>query len=208
MWVKKLNAIDNTRHAIYRNRSALQWYLQGEAPVVLLNGQQIPNSQLYTHLVNHGGTINPSNLSESYSEVCLASRGAGEAPTRARMAAIRFRHDGVEADLSKLLTVQSWLPGTISRILFYNTRTKEFDRQAGEPQVVIADGDTSFLNVLDGTDFQGSDVIGVVHRTMDRIKLEAIGMKLENLRQWYYQAVVDGLPQTPRGIGIYVLKRR
>ena len=113
-----------------------------------------------------------------------------------------------EADLSQLLTVQNWLPGTISRMLFYNSRTEQFDRQTGKPKVVIADGDISFLKVVDGEDFRDSDVVGVVHRTIEKEKLEAIGTKLQNMRQWYDQTVVDGLPQTPRGIGIYMLKRR
>jgi hypothetical protein len=124
------------------------------------------------------------------------------------MEAIRFREDGAEADLSQLLTVQSWMPGTISRVMFYNSRTEAFDRQSGKPQVVIADGDTSFLKVIDGTDFLESDVVGVVHRTMERDRLEAVGTKLENLRQWYDHSVLEGLSETPRGIGISVLKRR
>jgi hypothetical protein len=124
------------------------------------------------------------------------------------MEAIRFREDGAEADLSQLLTVQRWMPGTISRVMFYNSRTEAFDRQSGKPQVVIADGDKSFLKVIDGTDFRESDVVGVVHRTMERRRLEDIGTKLENLRQWYEPFALEGLPQPPRGIGISVLKRR
>jgi len=124
------------------------------------------------------------------------------------MTKIRFEDDGCEADLSQLLTVQAWMPGTVSRVMFYNARTEEFDRQQAKPQVVIADGDLSFLRVIDGNDFENSDLIGVIHRTMERDRLEAIGTKLENLRQWYDHSVLEGLPQAPRGIGISVLKRR
>jgi hypothetical protein len=206
-WVRQLRSRSNFRVNIPRS-SALNWRIDGEPPVVLVPGQQVPNAQLYSGLVARGGEIRSSNLSESYSQVCLAGRGTGEVPTRGSMEAIRFREDGVEADLSQLLTVQSWMPGTISRVMFYNSRTEAFDRQSGKPQVVIADGDTSFLKVVDGTDFQDSDVVGVVHRTMERDRLEAIGTKLENLRQWYDHSAIEGLPQTPRGISISVLKRR
>ena len=187
---------------------AMNWQVSGEAPVTAVDGQQVPNSQFYAHLVRNGGEIKPSNLSESYSQICLAGRGVGEARTRDCITNIRFEKDGCEADLSQLLTVHGWMPGTVSRVMFYNARTEEFDRQRGKPQVVVADGDISFLRVVDGKDFEYSDVVGVIHRTMERDRLEAIGTKLENLRQWYDHAVVDGLPQAPRGIGISVLKRR
>lgn len=207
-WVRQLKSKSGFRINIPRS-SALNWRIDGEPPVVLVPGQQVPNAQLYSHLVTRGGEIRSSNLSESSSQVCLAGRGTGEVPTKGSMEAIRFREDGAEADLSQLLTVQSWMPGTISRVMFYNSRTEAFDRQSGKPQVVIADGDTSFLKVIDGTDFQESDVVGVVHRTMERDRLEAVGTKVENLRQWYNQdgAVLDGLPERPRGIGISVLRR-
>lgn len=206
--VKQLNSKSSRRVNITRS-SAINWCISGEAPVAVLNGQQVPNSQYYAHLVKQGGDIRPSNLSRSHSQVCLAGRGVGEAPTRSCTADIRFRVDGCEANLSQLLTVQSWMPGTISRVRFYNARTKEFDRQAGRPQVVIADGDTSFLRVVDGADFEHSDVVGVIHRTMERGRLEAVGTKVESLRQWYSQdsSILDGLPERPRGIGISVLKR-
>lgn len=205
--VRKLH--DRSRRRInIPHETALEWRIHGEPPVVLVAGQQVPNAQLYSRLVARGGEIRSSNLSESYSKVCLAGRGAGEVPTKGSLEAIRFREDGAEAYLSQLLTVQSWMPGTISRVMFYNSRTEAFDRQSGKPQVVIADGDTSFLKVLDGADFQQSDVVGVVHRTMERDRLEAIGTKLENLRQWYDHSVLEGLPQTPRGIGMSVLTRR
>lgn len=207
--VRQMKSRSSLRINIPRSK-ALNWRIDGEAPVAVLNGEQVPNSQFYAHIVKRGGDIKPSNLSESHSQICLAGRGVGEAPTRGCMADIRFRDDGCEANLSQLLVVQSWMPGTISRVMFYNSRTEEFDRQGCKPQVVIADGDTSFLRVVDGKDFEHSDVVGVIHRTMERDRLEAVGTKLENLRQWYDsdESVLDGLPERPRGIGISVLKRR
>ena len=206
-WVRQMRSNNGLLINITRE-SAVNWRIDGDPPVALASGQQVPNSHLYRNLVSRGAEINAANLSESYSQICLAGRGTGEVPTKGSMEAIRFREDGAEADLSQLLTVQNWMPGTISRVMFYNSRTEVFDRQSGKPQVVIADGDTSFLKVIDGTDFQESDVVGVIHRTMERDRLEAIGTKLENLRQWYDHSVLEGLPQTPRGISISVLKRR
>lgn len=207
-WVKQIKSKTRRRINISRS-SALNWRIDGEPPVVLMSGQQVPHAQLYAHLVTRGSEIRLSNLSESYSQVCLAGRGTGEVPTKGSMETIRFREDGVEADLSQLLTVQSWMPGTISRVIFYNSRTEAFDRQSGKPQVVIADGDTSFLKVIDMTDFLESDVIGVIHRTMERARLEAVGTKMENLRQWYGLdgSILDRLPRRPLGIGISVLRR-
>jgi len=207
LWVRKVRCSSRTTHNITKV-SSVDWRIDREPPVALALGQQVPNSQLYRNLVSRGGEINTSNLSESYSQICLAGRGTGEVPTKGSMQAIRFREDGTEADLSQLLTVQNWMPGTISRVMFYNSRTEVFDRQSGRPQVVIADGDTSFLKVIDRPDFQESDVVGVIHRTMERDRLEAVGTKLENLRQWYDHFLPAGLPQTPRGMGISVMKKR
>jgi len=183
-WVKKLKSRSGRRLTVSRS-SAVEWHIDGEAPVTVLNGRQLPNPRFYADLVNGGGEIRPRNLSESHSEICLAGRGAGEAPTQGWLAEIRFRDCGCEASLSELLTVQSWMPGTVSRVMFYNARTEKFDRQVGKPRIVIADGDTSFLRVLDGRDFEHSDVVGVVHRTMERERLEAVGTRVEGLRQWY-----------------------
>jgi hypothetical protein len=207
-WVRQLNSRSGLRMNITLS-SALNWRIHGDPPVALIPGQQVPNAQLYRHLVTQGGEIRSSNLSESHSQVCLAGRGTGEVPTKGSIEAIRFRADGSEADLSQLLTVQSWMPGTISRVRFYNARTEEFDRQSLRPQVVIADGDTSFLKVIDGVDFEKSDVIGVIHRTIERERLESIGTKVESLRQWYDHdnSFLNCLPKQPRGIGISVLRK-
>lgn len=200
--------VKNTRRpaskiSISRSTSR-EWQFDGEAPVAIRHGQQLPNSEIYLHLVQNGGAIQPSNLSASDSGVCLAGSVTGGANTRNRLADIRLRHDGCEADLSELLTVQDWMPGTVSRIMFFNSRTEEFDRTTRQPQLVIADGDACFLRLLDKPEFEHSDVIGVIHRTMERERLEAVGTRLASLRQWYDP---DEAPPTPRGISITTLRR-
>lgn len=206
IWVKKqpVGKRPSYQRFTVDRHSSLSWQFDGEAPVAVLPGRQIPNPAMYFHLVQNGGAIQQPNLSASDSGVCLAGSVSGCANTRNRLADIRLRHDGSEAGLCELLTVQEWMPGTVSRIMFFNSRTEEFDRETGQPQLVIADGDACFLRLLDKPDFSHSDVIGVIHRTMERDRLEAVGTRLASLRQWYD---VDTAPPTPRGIAITTLRR-
>ena len=125
------------------------------------------------------------------------------------MSKIHFRHEGQEENLGTLLTIQDWTPKTVSRIVFYNTRTAKSDRQSGKPKIVVADGDYSFLTALDEEEFYTSDVVGVIQRTIERDRLEAIGAKLESLRQWYNPDRL-ALPEhgaCPRGIGYSILRK-
>ena len=198
-------------HRIRINRScALDWRFSGEPPVVTLNGDKLPNPEFYEQLVANGGAIQPSNLTRSDSGVCLAGRSVGELGTRRCIADVRFRENGYQTDLSQLLTVQNWMPGTVSRVVFFNARTEEFDRGSGRPQLIVADGDVSFLRIVSRQEFGDSDVVGVIHRTMERDKLEAIGVKLANLRQFYDpdSDALAALPPALRGITVSILKRR
>ena len=189
--------------------TAMNWRIDSEAPVTVVEGQQVPNAQFYEQLIAEGGDIKSANLSESHSNICLVGRAAGEASTKDWMTDIRFRKNGCAADLSQLLTVQNWMSGTISRVRFYNARTERFDRDSGTLQVVVVDGDAAFLKILSGKAFQDCDIIGVIHRTMERERLEAVGTKLANLCQWYHPngTFVDSLPAIPRGITLSVLQR-
>lgn len=207
-WVKQLKSKSSVRMNLPRE-SATNWRIDGEAPVAIGDGQRVPNAEFYSNLVPQGGEIRASNLAESHSDLCLAGRVTGEAPTKGLMADIRFRDNGCAADLSQLLTVQNWMPGTISRVRFYNARTETFDRESGTPQVVVADGDTTFLKILASAEFEDCDAIGVMHRTMEREKLEAVGTKLASLRQWYRpdDSLLGTLPGIPRGVTMSILRR-
>lgn len=205
LMVKKENA-EVTQCILKQN--AYKWHVDGESPVVLPCGQKIPNQELYENILLQGGLIVNENLSRSHSELCLTSKPAGEAPTKRCMSKFRFRRGGEEVKLSELLTVQSWTPGTISRVLFYNSLKQKFDRQVGAPKTIIADGDTSFLKIISNDDFIGSNVIGIIHRTMERSRLEFVSDYLGSQSQWYEPVEPDGLPQTPRGIGLFMLERR
>jgi hypothetical protein len=76
--------------------------------------------------------------------------------------------------------------------------------------LVIADGDVSFLRVLNRKEFQRSDIIGVFHRTINRDNLELVGNRIAQLRQWYENDLraFDEMPKAPRGIGAIILKRK
>jgi hypothetical protein len=189
--------------------TAANWYVDGEAPAAIQEGNQAPYAPIYSQLVKTDGAILPANLIRSHSDVCLAGRAAGGAQTERWIANIRFRENELEAELSKLLLIQDWMPGTISRVRFFNARTRTFDREAGNPQVVVADGDASLLQILASRDFDECEVIGVVHRTMDREKLEGVGNRLSSLRQWYRQdySLLGELGDIPRGVTISVLQR-
>lgn len=93
---------------------------------------------------------------------------------------------------------------------FFNSRTEQFDNHAFSPALVIADGDACFLKVLARAEFQQSDVIGVIHRTIDRDSLELVGNRMIGLRQWYVEdsETVGRMPTAPPGIDTLVLNRR
>lgn len=188
---------------------ACDWYFDGEAPVRTVQGAGLPNIEIYEALVDHGAVVR-SNLSQSDSAICLAGRVAGESVSKAAFEAVRFQQNGHSANLTKLLTVQAWSLGTISRVTFFNTRTHELDRNAGLTRLVVADGDTAFLRVLESTEFKAIDVMGVIHRTVERERLEAIGFKVAELQQWYTPdlGIQNCMPPAPPGITILVLRRK
>jgi hypothetical protein len=70
--------------------------------------------------------------------------------------------------------------------------------------------DASFLKVLTHAEFQRSDVIGVIHRTIDRDSLELVGNRIIGLRQWYVEdtEALGKMPTEPPGIEWLVLNRR
>ena len=162
----------------------------------------------YARIVD-GSKIIRENLQRSFSGLCLAGRAAGEATTREICDFIRFRNDDDEFNLSTLLTVHGWSLQTISRIVFFNARTEQFDRRTSPPALVIADGDASFLKVLSRPEFQRSDIVGVVHRTLDREHLESIGNRMLGFHQWYSKDsdLLSRLPSAPTGISISILRK-
>ena len=217
IWVRKETGGDSrfsnrtrlaTRIAIFPWR-ACDWHFDGEAPVQTAKGTELRHVHFYEALMNRDPIVR-SSLSFSDSGICLAGRIAGESVSRAIFGQIRFRQDNHFADLSELLAIQGWLPGTISRVTFFNTRTRQFDRNTGLTRLVVADGDSAFLRVLESTEFKSSDVLGVISRTVERERLESIGFKIAELQQWYAPDFdrQGAIPRLPSGITLLELKRR
>jgi hypothetical protein len=201
--------IENGTWQVWPKR-ALDLQIKGEPRPRLAGSVGALVQDPYLALVPGAKIVN-ANLRESYSGLCVAGRSAGETASREVCTSIRFRKDGVEYTLPQLLTIQGWSDATaISRISFFNCRTDQFDSHAQTPSLVVADGDASFLKVLTRSEFQSSDIIGVVHRTIDRERLEAVGLKIAGLRQWYVEDAETSsmLPPVPRGISAIVFSRR
>lgn len=189
--------------------SALRWHLDGEPPTQIRTSVRAIPEHPYSSLLE-GARILPENLRRSFSGLCLAGRVGGEQHSREMCASVRFSQDRTDHALDDLLSIHGWSSADVSRVAFYNSRTEEIDRSKDPPDLVVADGSDSFLKVASASRFQHSDVIGVVQRTMERPRLEAIGEKLTALRQWYSQDedMLCGLPALPSGISISILKRR
>jgi hypothetical protein len=208
LWVRQESSATALRTVILPGQ-AIAWRFDGEAPVQTA-GEEVPYRRLYEELVNGAGAVLTSNLATSDSGVCLAGRVSGESASQTILATCRFRTTNSDADLSQLLTVQRWLPGRISRVSFFNARTGQADRNSGSPTLVVADGDAAFLRIVDATEFRQCDVVGVIHRAVDRDRLETIGVKIADLGQWYAgdTALPESLTSPPRGIAVSLLIRR
>lgn len=216
-FVEGFSLVDD-RHIKFRNggtiklysAGATNYYIDGDPPPIIRNESGALSSEVYAQIVENAN-IRRENIGKSYSGLCYAGRIAGESASRAICASIRLKVQNVEYRLSDLLTIHGWSSSTsISRANFYNTRTERFDREASVPTLVVADGDEGFLKILSHPRFQRSDVIGVIHKAVDRERLEAVGTRLEGLRQWY----VDDLEtfgensRPPKGIQLLVLAKR
>lgn len=205
----RFNSSGPPRVAIHAG-NANEWRLEREGPTETVLGSALLHRRFYEGLIDGAAPPLDINLARSDSAICLAGRVAGESVSRGSFSAIRLEcHDRV-ADLTELLTVHSWSPETVSRITFFNSRTRQLDRDTGFTSLVVADGDAAFLRVLDAPGFKESDVIGVIHRGIERDRLESIGTKLADLSQWYVAdaETLDRVSTPPPGITLSVLQRR
>ncbi|HSS20974.1 MAG TPA: hypothetical protein VLL54_12940 [Pyrinomonadaceae bacterium] len=191
-------------------KDAIDWQIDGEAWPQLGDESDPLPIDAYSNLIPTASIVK-ENLRRSFSGLCLAGRTVGEATTREMYSLIHFRIGGSEHTLTELLTVKGWnTDRRASRITYLNARTETIDRGSYPPSLVVADGDLSFLKVLSFPLFQRSDVIGVIHRAIERDNLEALGNRLNGLRQWYEEDtdLVGHLHQVPMGISVALLKKR
>jgi hypothetical protein len=187
---------------------AINWHIEGEPPPEWNQPDGELSSNTYQALLDEL-TVLPENLKRSYSGLCFAGRAGGESVSRELCSSIRFNNGIAEYGLDELLTIHGWSKCNVSRIAFFNPRTEKLDRSNAASNLVIADGDTSFLKVCDHAQFAASDIIGVIHRNVERDRLEAVGAKI--LPNQWMSADTDKLcelPTLPRGISIAILKER
>jgi hypothetical protein len=208
VWVHEERSKTRVRTTI-TPKDANDWQFEGEAPVQALAGNPVPYDEFYAGLIPGAEQPLAANLRLSDSRVCFAGRVGGERASRRALEGVRFQTSGRTSDLSELLTIQAWSPGLISRVTFFNARTRKLDRATGIPQVIIADGDQAFLKVIETEAFRNGDVVGVIHRTMERNRLEAVGNKMADLSQQWYSPDTQASAgnQSPKGITISVLRR-
>jgi hypothetical protein len=186
LWVKRVVSAtkqDGPPETVIFPWNSFAWKIEGEAPVQVLSGAKLPYASFYEAI--SASAILPCNLTRSDSGLCLAGRVTGEAAFHQMLASIRFRMGEQFVDLSRLLTLCYESDQTVSRLAFFNTRTGHLSRRIGSPRLVIADGDVAFLRVIESDQFRNSDVVGVIHRTLERDRLELLGYKLADLVQWY-----------------------
>jgi len=203
LWMRKNNDRRCTTVMVNPER-CLNYHFDGEPPPKVHQGDRLPFHGLYSSLT--GESVRNSNLLSSDSAICLSGRVLGGESTRRMLQNVRFKNGEYIVDLSRLLTVSSWTPGRVSRITLFNSRTEKMDRP-GNSKLVVADGDQAFLKSLDH--FRGSNVIGVIHRCVERDRLEMVGQKLESLAQWYLEDEVfpGTMPGLPHGIFVKFLQR-
>ena len=207
VWVRKERSKTADRITI-TPKDANDWQFEHEAPVEALHGNPVAYGEFYAGVIPGAEPPLTANLRVSDSRICLAGRVGGESASRRSLAGVRFQTCDQTIDLSQLLTIQAWSPGLISRVTFFNARTHKLDRGTGIPQLVVADGDQAFLKVIEAEAFRGGDVVGVIHRTMERNRLEAVGNKMVELRQWYSpDAQIPAADPSPNGIAVSVIRR-
>lgn len=212
VWVRqeagKVSKKQPLRMAILPDR-ATAWTFEGEPPAQVVDGDEVPYGAIYDGFEDLDPALE-SNLKRSDSGVCLAGRMMGAAASQSIASSIRLGSRDSDAGLDQLLTVHAWLPNTVSRVSFFNSRMRELDRPGNPPLVVAADGDQAFLTVLENDRFRHTDVVGVMHRAVERDRLEAISEKLAHLRQWYTvdSAFAAGFADPPCGISLLSLRYR
>jgi hypothetical protein len=199
---------EETRYLV--SNYARDWSIDGQPAINSDTRLASLGAAPYENVVD-GASPLPENLSRSFSGLCLAGRSRGKSSSREMMGSVRFTCGGNEHGLADLLTIDDWSTSNpVSRVSFYNSRTRRLDRFGCSPSLVVADGDSGFLRVLDEQRFQNSDVIGVVERTLEHERLESVGNKMATLRRWYEVDVESArrADSAPNGITVTTLVRR
>ncbi len=199
---------DKSRTTHFLHPGSGKDYYEYRAPPIVAREGVALNSAPYDALAC-GVVLDPANLRRTFSGTCLAGRVAGGSSTREWYGAVHLELLEARHSLSELLTIHGWGTPGISRMTYFNTRTKQFDRESSFNRVVIADGHTALERVLTTKEFDRSDVIAILHRTAADNDSQALAEKLAALRQWY---AIDDTPliadqPIPLGIAVQVIRR-
>lgn len=183
------------------------FYFNGQPPAVSSSGETGLQESSYQGFIEEAKIL-PENLRKSYSGLLLAGRAKGARDTRAAYESVFFCNETESRNLAELLAIHDWADSEVSRSAFFNVRTEEPSHAAVRPQLIVADGDASFLKSIDA--FNKSDIIGVIDRSQERDKLEAIGQKFAALRTWYQNdsEFQERLPAPVPGISVAILKQQ
>jgi hypothetical protein len=174
------------RHTIVEE-FAYDWCVDGEPHPVAPRGRplELPLAVL-DGIIPDACPVVPENLARTDSAICLAGSVAGESRAMAQLSAVRFRVNSEEHSLGCMLAIHGWHEGAVSRMTFYNGRTRTLDREVRAPLALCVDGGQALLEVLDDTKrFGEADVIGVLSRTSDPDLLDRVAQRLATLAQWY-----------------------
>lgn len=184
------------------------WMIQGDPPVV---GEGLHYQPHYLNLIENAGGIFKPNFERSdlTTGVCFAGRASGLSESRRVLEEVCFRSADRNANLAELLTVGDWSENVVSRVSTLNTRTDSIDPDYSKPKIIVADGDKAYLRVRGADRFEGSDIICVYHRGIDRDRLDQLHEKAR-VDQWYLRDTecMEILPSPPNGIAFTVLKRK
>ena len=134
-----------------------------------------------------GDVLSASNLTASYSSLCLAGGAAGQTAMQGELAAFQFGSNSRKS-LASLLPINGWDNGAteLGRLVYFNTRGRgAFGQPINNPNLVIADGMDAFASVLSEKKLKGADVIALVSRVHERDKMEEFGALVEGQSQWY-----------------------
>lgn len=211
LWLEHTTKLDRFK---YLEDFAGDWFFDGEAPVEVRRGDELPWLSFYRALAPAGFVIDESNFRYSDSSIVLAGRSTGQTMQADIFGSLRFNDGCTISSLLSLLSLQDHqLAPTVSRLRYLNPRAsagREFDRQGAHPRTVIADGGDAFRFALSFDPCSDATIIGHIHRTDDHARLEEVGEALAGLRQWYEpdSQLVERLPAPPPGVMLAALRTR
>lgn len=142
------------------------------------------------------------NLSTSFSGLCLAGTPRGRAEAKRFYSNFLFKRTKINS-LVNFLPINGWSERLkVSRLVYLNTHGgMDYSHQPNNPYLVIADGASAFMKILNEKHLENSDIIAVVTRDGKGESDKLLHATLEGLSQWY-QSTESSVSAPP---GIYAV---